>query len=251
MVKSVERIERDIAALEEAVSALSVEFRSAYESYLTALGQAARQQLILASYHLCTHGHPDNFLGLSFTQRQKLQQAIRKLGQRASDNLIAHLHVGSDELETSTPQVCNPKELAQWQQKLEQAIANTLKTLSRETNHLLQQTVISPNTLPSPLLEAAASSEASNEVIAGPPNLLNLLIDQSDEASQDGATHIVAIHLRLSEIEFADAALRAKRNQIRTFEVRTSSLEREYHKKQKERAVAEAEAAWRASWFEE
>ena len=254
MVRSVERIERDIAALEEAVGALSVEIRSAYESYLTALGQALRQQLILASYHLCTQGHPDNFLGLSFTQRQKLQQAIRKLGQRASDQLIAHFQVGSDApLEASTPQIHNPKELGQWQQKLEQAIANTLKTLSREANHLLQQTGITPNTLPSPLLEAAAnSSEASHEVIAGPPNLLNLLVDQSDEESQDSsATHIVAIHLRLSEVEFADATLRAKRNQIRTLEVRTSSLEREYNKKQRERAVAEAEAAWRASWFEE
>ena len=188
MVRSVERIERDIAALEEAVRAISEEIRSAYESYLAALGQAVRQQLILASYHLCTQGHPDNFLSLSFTQRQKLQQAIRKIGQRASDQLIAHLDAASEE---SISQISNPKELAQWQQKLEQAIANTLKTLSRETNHLLQQTGISPNTLPSPLLEAAAnSSEASHEVIAGPPNLLNLLVDQSDE-SQDSATHVV------------------------------------------------------------
>lgn len=244
MVRSVERIERDIAALEAAVSAISIEIRSAYESYLTALGQAVRQQLILASYHLCTQGHPDTFLALSFTQRQKLQQAIRKLGQRAAEQLIAHLPA------ESTPQ--SPKELVQWQQQLEQAISNTLKTLSRETNHLLQQTGISPNTLPSPLLEAAAnSSEASSEAIAGPPNLLNLLVDQSDEESQDSATHIVAIHLRLSEIEFADAALRAKRNQIRTLEVRVNSLGREYHKTQRERAVAEAEAAWRTSWFEE
>lgn len=254
MVRSVERIERDIAVLEDAVSALSVELRSAYESYLTVLGQVVQQQLILASYHLCTQGYPETFLALSFTQRQKLQQAIRKLGQRASKQLIAHLQVDNEEhTAESTSAVSNPMELAQWQQKLEQAIANTLKTFSRETNHLLQQTGISPNTLPSPVLEAAAnSSEAANEVVAGPPNLLNLLVEQSDEETQDSsATHIIAIHLRLSEIEFADATVRAKRNQIRTLELRVSSLGREYHKKQRERAVAEAEAAWRASWFEE
>jgi len=49
-------------------------------------------------------------------------------------------------------------ELAQWQQNLEQAITNTLKTVSRETNHLLQQVEILPNKLPAPLLEAAVNS---------------------------------------------------------------------------------------------
>jgi len=255
MVRSVERIQQDIVALEEATSAISAELRSAYRDYLTVLGQVMRQQLILATYHLCTQGYPETFLALSFSQRQKLQQAIRKLGQRASDQLVAHIEVGNDHPpEAATALASNPTELALWQQKLEQAITSTLKNLSRETNHLLQQTGISPKTLPSPLLEAAAnSSEAANEIVAGPPNLLNLLVEaQTGEESQDSnTTHIIAVHLRLAEIEFADATLRAKRNQIRSLEVRANSLGREYHKKQRERAVAEAEAAWRASWFEE
>ena len=264
MARAIERIERDIAALEEAVSAIAAELRSAYASYLTALGQAVRQQLILASYHLCTQGYPESFLRMPFSQRQQLQQAIQMLGQHASDQLIAHTKVGSAHPTTeeephpltpsSSDRPSNPMELVQWQQNIEIAIANTLKTTSREANRLLQQAGILPQKLPSPLLEAAAnSSEASAEPIVGPPNLLNLLIEtENNQESEDSTvTHIVAIHLRLSEIEFADAAVRAGRNQIRNLEVRVRSLGREYYKKQRERAVAEAEAAWRASWFDE
>lgn len=263
MARAVEQIERDIAALEKAVSAIAAELRNAYNNYLTALGQAVRRQLILASYHVCTQGYPEPFLSLSFSQRQQLQQAVQKLGQHASDQLGIYTRSeenlegereidreGNEEKESRS----NPMELAQWQQNLEQAIANTLKTASLETNRLLQQAEILPNKLPPPLLEAAAnSSEASTETMAGPPNLLNLLIEaENNQESEDSTViNIVAVHLRLSEIEFTDATVRAGRNQIRNLEVRVRSLSREYYKKQRERAVAEAEAAWRASWFEE
>ena len=255
MGRSVEQIERDIAALEEVVSVLTLEIHSAYASYLTALGRAMRQQMILASYHLCTQGYPKQFLSLSVSQRQQLQQTARKLGQQASDQLLNHTKTEEAEATEATeaaesnssfsyPHTSNPVELVQWQQKLEQAIANTLKTVSYETNSLLQKAGILPNKLPAPLLEAAVnSSEASAEAIAGPPNLLNLLVEtETHEESEDSS---------VSEIEFADTTLRAGRNKIRNLEVRARSLMREYQKKQRERAVAEAEAAWRASWFEE
>ncbi|MDP5338264.1 MAG: hypothetical protein NWQ28_06775, partial [Nodularia sp. (in: cyanobacteria)] len=77
MARAIELIERDIAALQEAIRAIAAELHNAYASYLTTLGQAVRKQLILASYHLCTQGYPENFLKLSLNQRQKLQQGIR------------------------------------------------------------------------------------------------------------------------------------------------------------------------------
>ena len=255
---TVEQIERDIVALEEAVSAIAAELRSTYNSYLTALGQALKQQLILASYHLCTQGYPEAFLSLSFSQRQQLQQAIRKLVQQADSELLAHTK--EPEIETRedgeplfSPHPSNPMELAQWQQNLEQAIANTLKTVSHNTNRLFQQAGLLSKKLPEPLLEAAAnSSEASAEAMAGPPNLLNLLIEtKNDQESEDSTMiHIIAINLRLSEIEFADATVRAGRNQIRSLLSRANKLGREYHTKLRERAIAEAEAAWRSTWFD-
>lgn len=63
-------------------------------------------------------------------------------------------------------------------------------------------------------------------------------------------TPIVAIRLRLSEIEFSDAATAAVRSKLRQLMGQLVKLERDYQRKQKERAVAQAESAWRASWFE-
>ena len=85
MVRAKERIEQDLAGLEEALAALNLEFRSTYEGYLTALGQAVRQQLILACYHLCTQAVPESFLKLSFDARQKMQQSVRRLAAASEE----------------------------------------------------------------------------------------------------------------------------------------------------------------------
>ncbi|MHC5933835.1 hypothetical protein [Nostoc sp.] len=284
MARAIERIERDIAALKEAIRAIAVELQTAYASYLNTLGLAVRKQLILASYHLCTQGYPENFLHLSLNQRQQLQQAIRKLGQLASEELLTYIkseETGGDEgdegdegdggdggdegetpviLGTSIPEpliadTSNPIELAKWQQNLEEVTQEILKKLSHDANLLLQKAGILPKKLPEPILAAAAAaaSEASGEVMPGPPNLLNLVIEiENEQQSEDsGLTQIMAINLRLGEIEFADVTLSSERRQIRSILVQLNKLGREYQKKHRERAIAEAEAAWRASWFED
>ncbi len=301
MARAIERIEQDIAALQEQIKAIATELHSAYASYLTTLGQALQKQLILASYHLCTQGYPEKFLGLSLNQRQKLQQAIRKLGQQAAEKLLnwmkseedrelltdgesdeklgdeENLDVNSlprptlweeisstvsnpEEVYTPSPRYLtspdpsNPVELAKWQQGLEHQTQQTLKKVSHDANLVLQKVDILPKKLPEPILEAAAAaSEASAEVMPGPPNLLNLVIEIENEqdAEDSKLTQLMAINLRLGEIEFADVALSSDRKQIRNILGRLNKLGREYQKKQRERSIAEAEAAWRASWFED
>ncbi|MEH2144502.1 hypothetical protein [Nostoc sp.] len=287
MARAIERIERDIAAVKEAIRAIATELQSAYASYLNTLGLAVRKQLILASYHLCTQGYPENFLHLSLNQRQQLQQAIRKLGQVASEQLLTCIKSeevgvdgtdegdgidegdGTDEGVTSssspvilgtstpeplTPDTSNPIELAKWQHNLEEVTQEILKKLSHDANLLLQKAGVLPKKLPEPILSAAAAaaSEASAEVMPGPPNLLNLVIEiENEQQSEDSElTQIMAINLRLGEIEFADVTLSSERRQIRSILVQINKLGREYQKKHRERAIAEAEAAWRASWFE-
>ncbi|MEH2079159.1 MAG: hypothetical protein V7K89_03845 [Nostoc sp.] len=282
MARAIERIEQDIAALKEAIRAIAVELQRAYASYLNTLGLAVQKQLILASYHLCTQGYPENFLHLSLNQRQQLQQAIRKLGQLAAEQLLIYLKSedsGEDEgedkedegdeevtssssslfLDTSnshylTPDTSDPIELAKWQEKLEEVMQDILKKLSHDANLLLQKAGVLPKKLPEPILAAAAAaSEASAEVMPGPPNLLNLVIEiENEQQSEDsGLTQIMAINLRLGEIEFADVTLSSERRQIRSILVQLNKLGREYKKRYKEKANAEAEAAWRASWFED
>lgn len=280
---TIEQIKREIAALEETCRVLAEELYAAYTNYFLALGQAVRQQAILATYHLCTQGYPEAFLSLSFSQRQQLQQDVRKVIREAIEQLLAITQVEEKEnleqeiredikleateealLESVSPPTssfstlvipANPIDLIKWQQNIEQAIALQLKTISRELNYLLQQAKILPEQLPFPLLDAALNApELPAETTAGPPNLLNLLVEaenSNQDSENSSVTTLIAIYLRLGEIEFADATVRSGRNQIRHLETRIRSLLKEYYKKQREQAVAEAEAAWRASWFED
>ncbi len=298
-----ERIEQDLAGLEEALAALNVEFRSTYDGYLTALGQGVRQQLILACYHLCTQAVPESFLKLSFDGRQKMQQSVRRLAAASQEKLrsltteseaeeeeeieeeieenefgeeeIEEDEFGDEEIEVNNefsainyqfpatnnqlPIANSPESLARWQNSIEKSIAQILKLLSRDTNRLLQQSEILPSQLPEQVLEAASAAELSAESVAGPPNLLSLIIETDSSPAPpnlgkrpgSNALHITAIKLRLSEIEFADPGTSAWRQQIRNLSAKLNSLGRDYQKKQREMAVVEAESAWRSSWFED
>ncbi|KAM3113528.1 hypothetical protein [Phormidesmis sp. 146-33] len=144
--------------------------------------------------------------------------------------------------------------LVQWQENLERAIAQQLQTLSRDTNRLLQQSDILPKHLPEPVLEAAAKAEG--DPVAGTPNLLNLLIEASEKSSNSdekkelsGAIlHVVAVQLRLTELEFNDPTIMTWRNKLRDLKKRLQVLAKEYQKKQTERAIAEAQVMWRSTW---
>lgn len=301
MARAVERIEQDLATIDEAIAHLALEFHSAYFQYLTLLGQAVKQQLIQATYKVCTQGYPESFLALSFNGRQKLQQSVIHLGSQAQEQLLSHLQqpkisaetAATDEPEEtveqssvndeqayreplpnlfdmvlglgSSPEDSNsktskkvkilskPEQLAKWIEKLERAIGQTLQTISRQTNRLLQKNSIIPEKLLSKVLEATAQGDPSLGSTTHSANLLNLLMDSESEDDLDNSTitRILAISLRLLEIEFADPALSAARNQIRKLSARLSTLQREYQKNQQELAVAKAETAWRSSWFED
>jgi hypothetical protein len=290
MVGAIERIAQEIAALDKATSAIAEELYSAYSIYLTILGQAVRQQLVLASYHVCTQGYPAAFLHLSYSQRQQLQQQLRHLAQQVQAEILAQLHVpvALDDAEDNPvsvalapdadgqpdvallaapcaastqapPRSLTPTHLALWREELEYAIVAELKTASHAANRLLQQASILPQSLPEPVLEAATKAEMS-EARAGTPNLLNLLVaaddnlaeaDASEESNGHSLRHIVAIYLRLAEIEFADPAVAAARSKIRSLFAQLKALGRGYQVKRHEQSIAEAQAAWRSSWLED
>lgn len=289
MVSAIERIEQDLGKMEEAIAHLASQLHDSYATYLTVLAQSMQKQLMLVSYQVCTQGYPDAFLQLSFNQRQNLQQALRQIGKEGQEELILHLQLPQDlsstlddeldeleeeeELEPlaeSTESSAEPPEnpssdsalapqqpilptqLLQWQQMLEDQIALTLQTVSVETNHLLQQEGIIPGKLPATVLEAATKADAAGESSPG-SNLLNLLIETKTEEDDDDSTltRIIAVNLRLSEIEFTEPQLVKIRNQIRNLVAHTTKFQRQYRKKQREWTVVQAEAAWRASWFED
>ncbi len=296
MARAIERIDRDIASLKEAINAIAAELQKAYAIYFTLLGQALRQQLILATYHLCTQGYPEKFLSLSLNQRHHLQQSIRKMGKQAAENLLtitssqeaqhpvseneeaevediedeedteelediedeedtedeeAEIHSKSQLSVLKITDSSNPMELVAWQQSVEKLTHHIIKKLSYDANAVLQQVNLLPRKIPEPILEvAAAASEASAEVMPGPPNLLNVVIEIENEqdAEEPNLTKVMAINLRLGEIEFADPKLSSARKQIRNTLLQLNKLGQDYQRKHRERTIAEAEAAWRAIW---
>jgi hypothetical protein len=396
MTATATQIDRDIALLDAAVQELAAVFYRDYSDYLTRLGQALRQQLLLACYHICTQGHPDRFLKLTYTQRQQLQQTLKALASQVQEDLLACLlqpgvqiatepdgrsrpapmedgrfwgestatrlrpqdegfqdegfqdegllgEVGrASEVEpplptATTTQPVTPSRLSQWQQDLEQAIAEELRTASHAANRILQQAGIVSKALPEALLDMANQAEGADQG-GSVPNVMNLLISegmgdlstlqelltQSNRASTDRASadrastdrasadwagvdrpggersgadwtgaeppsaeasnrpkaerlkldrakaerlkgdlatlmegksqnvvQLLAIRLRLTEIEFADASLTVARAQIRQHLAKLKHLGRDYQKKVREREIAEAQAAWRSSWTDE
>lgn len=322
MAGAIEKIEQELAGIKEAIADLEKEFNLTYDNYLNALGEAVRQQLIVASYHLCTQKEPERFLKLSFSSRQKMQQEIRVLTNKTMEKLQEllkpetetepstagllsilnltkegeqNINVATKKTERRTNSINidpsqlltgklnspspsplqgeiqgeqaearkeeklehkieTPEDLVSWQHKIESSIPTILKNLSQDSNILLQKTGILPKKLPPQVLEAASQIESNDAPVAGHPNLLNLLIETEEAESEEKnseVTKVTAIHMRLSEIEFADARLTVWRKEIRKLSEKLKQLQRGYKKKQRELAVIEAESAWRASWYDE
>ncbi|EKQ70976.1 hypothetical protein OsccyDRAFT_1287 [Leptolyngbyaceae cyanobacterium JSC-12] len=284
MVASVERIEQEIAELHKAVTVLAEEFYQAYSEYLTALGQALRQQVVMSSYHICTQGYPMQFLALSLGQRQTLQQNFRALAKQAQANLIALLckpgsqktqvtesetGVSADYPETEPTQAespvsqsLTPTALAEWQNALETAIAQEFSSVSAKANRLLQQAGVLPKKLPE-FLQASTNSQIAE--ITHSSDMLSLLLEaQANSASADEeegegeseekprlVVQIVAFHLQLSDVEFGDATATLLRNRLRNLSARLKKIGQLFQKKERELAIAQAQDAWRAAWFED
>lgn len=422
MVRSVEVIRKELKALDETTATLAAEFDQLYQSYLEVLGKAVRQQVVIATYHLCTQVYPDAFLALSVSQREQLQQNIRRLGNKGEtwlqqltdepetepqnfDDLSAEqqerisrltaaleaiptdeddaeseddssveevsaisgedsgqptppiqfiavdasperepepserseafedqesqddaadsaandqvppededpqrsnsdservlqkqkmdpksliqsvlMAAMADDLQESlsgrpfTGEDMTPTLLAKHHLILEQRIRQVLHRVSKRANQHLKQANVIPD-LPEAVLDAAAEAESGPEKGRSMPNLLNVLVEMSadmendrnqedldqddegifdspqdeqddEEAIQGMMTHLAAINLRLSDLEFADVQSSMWRSKLRTALGKLRKLGKQYQRTQRELAIAEAEQAWRAVWYD-
>ncbi|MEM9002607.1 MAG: hypothetical protein AAGE59_03670 [Cyanobacteria bacterium P01_F01_bin.86] len=161
----------------------------------------------------------------------------------------------------------SPVNLAKRHVLLERQLRAILQTVSNLSNYLLKQAHILPD-LPEMVIAAAAEAEAG-ESGQSAPNLLNVLVEMGRDRDQDeleenkhpetldeedpesSMTHLVAINLRLADIEFADAHTALWRSKLQEVLARLKRLGSRYQKLQREKAQAEAEYAWRATWFED
>ena len=150
----------------------------------------------------------------------------------------------------------NPQHLLLWQKRIETKIRQTLEDTSRQANKCLQEFDIIPSHLPSKVIDVALKAPKSNSggKLRSIPNILNLVVETDkgkNKKSQVNATQISLLRLRLLEIEFTDAIVSSKRNEIRSLLKKVQKLESLYQQKKHEHTKAEADAAWRSSWYED
>ncbi len=89
MAKSIQQIKQDLEIIEAKTLKAGGELQDLYKSYLDSLSASARQQLILASYQICTQFYPESFLDLTLSQKQNLQQKLREYGQELQPQLLS------------------------------------------------------------------------------------------------------------------------------------------------------------------
>ncbi len=166
---------------------------------------------------------------------------------------IINQHLYNQMKVVSETDLSNPERLFQIQQLLEEGISQILEKMSAEANRSLQQARILTQKLPPNFLQVAVQAEEKGSAISGPPNMLNLLVETEKDKTGEKSTitEVTAIRMRRVEVELADSTLSAQRNLIRNLDGKISTIRQQYQLRQRELAVAEAEAAWRASWYED
>jgi hypothetical protein len=274
MAKPIEQVEQDLTKLRMASSQLGIELTTVYKSYFASLASTLKQQSIQGCYYLCTNGYPEAFLKLSYNQRSQLLKTLQRVINNAVVDLVVQIEPSArtnDDDEptgelTSIPTMptdwfATPTSLSTWQQQLEEEISHSLKEISYKVNLLLQQGQVLPQNIPKPILEANPQADRQGGSIMNIPNLLSVLIEQEDptaekliDRQEDDVPNVLQMHslyLRLTEIEFSDGTVLSCRKQINQLVNKISVLQREYLQKQQELKIAEAESAWRNSWFED
>ena len=211
MSRSLTGIEEKITKIETDTTEFFQEFQHFYRQYLKLLSYCIEQQLILAAHHICTEIYPDAFLRLTFNQRQRLQDRLRKLGREFEADLFVFLknqaelliepeesaeNLSSEMTETeeneSPPKTvplntANPDELLHWSRGVEYGVRETLEKISKEANSLLRGAAILSNAIPAKVLEMAVEAEESGMGMnrSGHPNILNLLIEATAVSELD------------------------------------------------------------------
>ncbi|ELS04565.1 hypothetical protein Xen7305DRAFT_00043000 [Xenococcus sp. PCC 7305] len=151
----------------------------------------------------------------------------------------------------------DPNSLLTWQGNIEKQIKKTLDNISKKANIILRERDIVPQRLPIRIMEVAlrnAETGSRMNKVKNIPNILSLVIEVDKGKKSKHNTNygnISLLRLKLLEIEFSAPNLSNKRNEIRNLLKNISRLQKIYQEKKQEHAMAEADAAWRASWYED
>ncbi len=237
-----EKITQELARVETAIARMVGELASQYQDYLQILAGVLRQQLISAAYQVCTEIAPEAFLQLSMGQRQSLQGQIRDLATRAGKGLCKLIDLGEGK---------SSEEMLRLPSQWGAAINKALQVAAYDLNGILAGVGVLTEQLPLGLLENAAKAEVINPNL-NQPNILSIVVEEQEaEGHKPKSKKVAAVYLRLVELEVRYPELGVLAGNLRSQLNKLKHLEREYRHYQREHQVAEAVAAWRATWSDE
>ncbi|MBD1873768.1 hypothetical protein H6F75_09760 [Nodosilinea sp. FACHB-131] len=158
---------------------------------------------------------------------------------------------------------------------LEQRIRDVLQRVSKKANRLLRKAQVIPD-LPESVLEVASDADMAVPKGRAVPNVLNVLVamagdvaaefdrqqterdeddadtsDDEEEALESTMTHLAAVQLRLADLELGDVQTALWRSKLRTAVGQLRKLGKQYQRAERELAIAQAEQAWRAVWYDD
>ncbi|ANV84804.1 hypothetical protein AWQ21_10685 [Picosynechococcus sp. PCC 7003] len=178
------------------------------------------------------------------------RRELSQLAERIADSL-AEMMQGSP-VEVSTDEN-SPDYWLEWCKTIEKRIRRTLNQTSQAVNHQLQDAKILPENIPTTVLDMAIQADNQQHGGQMPSHLVNVVIEAElgkKKKKRKHRTHLTAVHLKVSEVEFTEPGVSAQRRRLREQVDKLRNLQKYYQKAKQDLAIAEAEAAWRASWYE-
>ena len=88
MTKSIQQVKQELKNLESTVADAATKLEELHRDYSNILSQTLKQQLISACYQICTQVYPQSFIDLSLSEKQNLQQNLRKISSELEPSLF-------------------------------------------------------------------------------------------------------------------------------------------------------------------
>ncbi len=147
----------------------------------------------------------------------------------------------------------DPREVIRFFGEVEESIRDSLTDISVEVNNVLGEYNILPSQVPAKILEMALQAKDSSTGSSHSPNLLSLMVEKEDVSNQEikDITSIVALCLRLGEIEFSEPNLSGDRRNIIVLLDKLISVKKRFERTKNQFVIASAEAQWRSCWSDD
>lgn len=165
-------IEQQLSKIQIQTADIATELESLVSRYLDVLSQASKRQLVLAAYHVCTQIYPERFLELSLSQRDRLQQRLRELG----NSIQPQLHQRWEKAKRLSLQPAEEDGLAVIRQLFLEAASIRGQSSSHESD---DNRATTQDESQRPDAENSTTAEASQEKLIA--EIRTLIDDESDE----------------------------------------------------------------------